>query len=167
MDGWNGAAVNAMGYQRQMGGGRFGDSVKIHHAHCWERTTALEDGLSGCDAQTTDSERREREREKGPHVKSTDVPATRTWQSVRNRIYRIDSDLEMIQAELREQRHSDADEVLHRLEGLQKKFEEVMGQLAAFDDDRDESVRHAKEEFRRIVRRYQTSQVKGRTAGVH
>lgn len=100
-------------------------------------------------------------------MKSTDVPATRTWQSVRNRIYRIDSDLEMIQAELREQRHSDADEVLHRLEGLQKKFEEVMGQLAAFDDDRDESVRHAKEEFRRIVRRYQTSQVKGRTAGVH
>jgi len=100
-------------------------------------------------------------------VKSTDVSAARTWQSVRNRIYRIDSDLEMIQAELKEQRHSDADEVLRRLEGLQKKFEEVMGQFAALDDDHDESVRHAKEEFRRIVHRYQTSRVKGQTTGVH
>lgn len=58
-------------------------------------------------------------------------------------------------------------EVVRRLEELQDKFEAVMSHLSSFDEEGDESIRAAKEEFRRIVRRYRDSRNRVQDDGLH
>lgn len=99
-------------------------------------------------------------------ISSPTIPTADQWESVRLRIQRIWSDMETIAHQLVENDVSDDDEVIARLEALQEKFEKVMGQLAAFDDEGQEVVRSAKEEFRKIVRKYQLSRKAGRL-GLH
>lgn len=95
-------------------------------------------------------------------MKTADIPVSEQWASVRHRINQIRSVMESIAHDLTEREEEATDEVIQRLEALQEKFERVMGQLSAFDDESDDCVRKAKEEFGRIVERYRISKQNGR-----
>lgn len=99
-------------------------------------------------------------------MKAVEIPVTAQWEAVRHRIHRIQMDMERIALEITSNEDAVTGDVVRRLEGLQEKFERIMGQLAAFDDEGQEVVRNAKEEFRRIVGRYQLSRKAGRL-GLH
>jgi hypothetical protein len=71
---------------------------------------------------------------------------------------RINSDLDVLESALVDHENSAMDDVVRRMEHLQEKFELVMGALSAIDDDDGADIQEAKEEFRRIVKRYRESQ---------
>lgn len=75
-----------------------------------------------------------------------------SWTRVRDRIEEIASRMDAIESRL--DHEGENAETVQRLERLQEKFEVVMRQLAAFDDEGEAQIRRAKEEFRRILRRH-------------
>jgi hypothetical protein len=86
------------------------------------------------------------------------APTAAQWSLVRTRMNVINSQLEEMEARLEgEPDMLESDEIVRRMEALQEKFEKVMGQLAAFDDEGGQAIREAKEEFRKILRRYRES----------
>jgi archaellum component FlaC len=70
---------------------------------------------------------------------------------------RINRDLDVLEDELSDHELASTDETIRRMEALQEKFELVMGQLSAIDDDGGAAIEDAKEEFRKIVKRYRQS----------
>lgn len=99
-------------------------------------------------------------------MKAANIPVSEQWASVRLRIHQIQSAMETIANELKLQSETATDDVVERLGSLQDKFEKVMGQLATFDDEGDDGIRRAKEEFAEIVERYRISKKNGK-APVH
>ncbi len=86
----------------------------------------------------------------------------RLWQSVRDRISRIEMDLQRIEQSIQDEK-TEA-EVIKRLSAMRDKFETVMHQLSQFDEASEspdafveECIHGAKEDFARVVERYQDS----------